>query len=96
MQLDLFTYQKEAPKEAATLYRFPLCRRADLIRQIAAEIRGRPYADGKRHWNRHVQKLRRELRAAGLRSADIASEVHDYTMAVRMECLSHKPMSVSR
>ena len=96
MQLDLFTVQKEAPKEAATIYRFPLCRRADMIRVMAAELLKLPYADGKRHWNRHVQKLRRELRTAGLRRTDIDFEIREYARAVRIEGLSSLPMSVSR
>lgn len=96
MQLDLFTVQKEAPKEAATVYRFPLCRRTDLIREMAADLLRMPYAEGRRHWNRHVQKLRRELRAAGLRHADIDFEIREYARAVRIEGLSSLPMSVSR
>lgn len=95
MQLDLFMNQN-APKPAATVYRFPLCRRADLIREIAAELLSLPYADGKRHWSRHVQKLRRELRAAGLRHADIDFEIREYARAVRIEGLSSRPMSASR
>ena len=95
MQLDLFTVQKEAGK-VAIIYRFPLCRRAALIRETVAELQSRPYADGKRHWNRHTRELRRELRAAGLRSADIESEIRDYARAVRIESLCSRPVRVSR
>lgn len=95
MQLDLFTVQKEAGK-AATVYRFPLCRRADLIRGTVAELQSRPYAEGKRFWNRHIRELRRELRAAGLRGAYIDSEIHDYALTVRIGVLSSQAMRVSR
>lgn len=95
MQLDLFTVQKEAGK-AATVYRFPLCRRAALIRGIVAELQSRPYAEGKRYWSRHIRELRRDLRAAGLRGAYIDSEIRDYARAVRIESLSSLPMRVSR
>jgi hypothetical protein len=95
MQLDLFTVKKEAGK-AATVYRFPLCRRAALIRETVSELQSRPYADGKRYWSRHVRELRKDFRAAGLRSADIDSEIRDYARAVRIESLSSRPMRVSR
>lgn len=95
MQLDLFMNQK-APKQAATVYRFPLCRRADLVRKTASELLSRDEPAGRRYWNAHVRKLRRELRAAGLRHSDIDSEIRDYARAVRIEGLSSLPMSVSR
>lgn len=95
MQLDLFQWQK-AQETSATVYRFPLARRAALIRQITAELLSRDERAGRKFWNAHIKELRRELRAAGLRSADIAHEVHDYTTAVRIGVLSSLPMSVSR
>lgn len=96
MQLDLFTVQKEAGKQAATVYSFPLCRRADMIREMAAELLSMEERAGRRHWNAHVQKLRRELRAAGLQRTDIDFEIREYARAVRIEGLSSLPMSVSR
>lgn len=95
MQLDLFMNQK-APKHPATVYRFPLCRRADLVRETASELLSREESAGRRYWNAHVQKLRRELRAAGLCRADIDNEIRDYARAVRIEGLSSLPMSASR
>lgn len=95
MQLDLFQWQK-ARETSATVHRFPLARRAALIREIAAELLSRDERAGRKFWNTHVQKLRRELRASGLCRADIDIEIRDYARAVRIGVLSSLPMSVSR
>ncbi|MHA6644575.1 DUF6074 family protein [Mesorhizobium sp. A623] len=95
MQLDLFTFPKEARK-AATVYRFPLCRRADLIRKITADLLSREERAGRKFWIAHIKELRRELRAEGLRGTGADHEIHDYTLAVRAECLSSRLLRASR
>lgn len=93
-QLDLF--EMEAPKMTATLYRFPLARRADMVRSITAELLCRDERAGRKHWNAHVRKVRRQLRSEGLASADIDSEIKGYAGAVRIAVLSSLPKSASK
>ncbi len=98
-QLDLFMGRedaKPATKVAATIHRFPLARRADLVRSIASELLSRDERAGRRHWNAHVQTIRRQLRSDGLTRAHIDSEIRDYARAVRVKVLSSLPMSASR
>jgi hypothetical protein len=94
-QLDLFEWKK-APKTSATVYRFPLARREDMVRSITSELLSRDPSAGRRHWNAHVQKVRRQLRSEGLIRDHIDSEIRDYALAVRFRVLSSSPMSVSR
>lgn len=89
MQLDLFTAKER--KGPATVYRFPLHRRAALIRETAAELCARSYDEGKRYWSRHAQKLRRDLRADGLSRAEIESEIKAYAVAVRRAVFASGP-----
>lgn len=94
-QLDLFE-SKTAPKPAAIVFRFPLDRRADLIRATAEELRSRSYDAGRRYWNAHVRSLRKTLREQGRSRDEIASEINRYTLAVRREVFASSPAKVSR
>jgi hypothetical protein len=79
MQLDLFTHRKGA----AIVYRFPLARRADLVRRTASELCNRAYEDGRRYWTAHAKDLRRELKLSGLSRSEIEEEIATYSHAVR-------------
>lgn len=81
MQLDLFTSRKGPAK----LYRFPLARRADLVRRTAGELCKRAYEDGRRYWNAHAKELRRQLKASGLSRSEIDKEMDAYSQAVKFE-----------
>ena len=81
MQLDLFT----ARKGPAIVYRFPLARRADLVRNTAGELCGRAYEDGRRYWNVHAREMRQQLKAAGLSRSEIDQEITAYSQAVKFE-----------
>lgn len=92
MQLDLFT-PRRGP---AILYRFPLARRADLVRGTARELCNRAYEDGRRYWNAHAQKMRRELKAIGLSRSEIEKEMTAYSQAVREEVYAAFPGRMTR
>lgn len=92
MQLDLFTPQKGP----AILYRFPLARRADLVRSTAGELCNRAYEDGRRYWNAHAQKMRRQLKATGLSRSEIDKDMAAYSQAVRLEVYAAFPGRMSR
>lgn len=81
MQLDLFT----AKKGPANVYRFPLARRADLVRSTAGELCKRAYEDGRRYWTLHAKDMRRQLKAAGLSRSEIEKEMTAYSQAVKFE-----------
>jgi hypothetical protein len=81
VQLDLFAV-RSGP---ATVYRFPLARRADLVRLTAGELCKRAYEDGRRYWNVHAKDMRRQLKAAGLSRSEIEKEMEAYSQAVKFE-----------
>lgn len=94
-QLDLFAITA-ALKPTAVVHRFPLCRRVDLVRATAAELRSRSYSAGKRYWSAHVQRVRRELRTTGVAAPEIDREIADYALAVRREIHSCIPRRGAR
>lgn len=94
-QLDLFE-SKKAPKPAANVFRFPLERRADLVRATAEELRSRSYDAGRRYWSSHVRAMRKTLREQGLSRDEIAAEINGYALAVRREVFASSPVKVSR
>lgn len=81
MQLDLFTSQNGP----AIMYRFPLARRADLVRRTAGELCNRAYEDGRRYWTLHAKDVRRQLKASGLSRIEIEKEMDAYSQAVKFE-----------
>ena len=92
MQLELFTRRKGP----ATVYRFPLARRADLVRATARELCSRSYEDGRRYWTTHAQRMRRELKSSGLSRSEIEKEIAAYSGAVREQVFAAIPGRMSR
>jgi hypothetical protein len=92
MQLELFTAQKGP----AVIFRFPLARRADLVRATARELCDRAYEDGRRYWTAHARDMRRELKAAGLSRSEIEKEISAYSRAVREQVYAAFQMRASR
>ncbi len=92
MQLDLFT-PRNGP---AMIYRFPLARRADLVRATAHELCIRAYEDGRRYWNAHAKDMRRRLKATGLSRSEIEKEMDAYSQAVKFEVYAAFDKRVSR
>ncbi len=92
MQLDLFTHQRRP----AIVYRFPLARRADLVRRAAGELCNRAYEDGRRYWTLHAKDMRRQLKAAGLSRSEIEKEMDAYSQAVKFEVYAAFDRRVSR
>lgn len=94
-QLELFAC-KEERKEPATVHVFPLVRRKGLVRATAAELLSRDVDAGRRYWNNHASKLRRELHKTGLSRADIKREMDQYALAVRFIVLSSQAQRDTR
>lgn len=92
MQLELFTSRKGPAK----VYRFPLARRADLVRRTAGELCKRAYEDGRRYWNAHAKELRRQLTASGLSRSEIKKEMDAYSQAVELEVYATLDVRLSR
>lgn len=88
MQLDLFSHQnRQGP---ATVYYFPMGRRAGLVRETAGELMSRTYAAGKRYWASHVQVIRRELKDSGRSRSEIDKDLKQYAEAVQHEVDRHR------
>ncbi|TIX18063.1 MAG: hypothetical protein E5V44_03605 [Mesorhizobium sp.] len=77
MQLDLFT-----SKPPVILYAFPLHRRADMVRKIAAALDARSYQAGQRYWSMHVAQERKRLERLGATAKEIDAEISRYAAAV--------------
>jgi hypothetical protein len=92
MQLELF----DRRRGTVIMFHFPLARRADLIRETVKELAGRSYAQGKRYWSQHVQKVRKDLKAAGRSPQDIEAEITAYAQAVRRGLFSSTPERATR
>ncbi|TPK42625.1 MULTISPECIES: DUF6074 family protein [unclassified Mesorhizobium] len=78
MQLDLFA-SKRTP---AIVYAFPLHRRADMVRKIAAALNARTYQAGQRYWSLHVAQERKKLEARGIPTSQIDAEISRYATAI--------------
>lgn len=92
MQLDLF----KARKGPAIVFRFPLARRADLVRATANHLGSSTYEAGRRYWTSHAQKIRRDLRAAGLTRREIDEEITSYSRAVTAAVYAAFPGRMTR
>lgn len=77
MQLDLFT-----SKTLAIVCAFPLHRRVDMIRKIAAALDARSYQAGQRYWSLHVAQERKKLERLGFTPKEIDGEIGRYATAI--------------
>ncbi|RUX44867.1 hypothetical protein EOA33_25590 [Mesorhizobium sp. M4A.F.Ca.ET.050.02.1.1] len=77
MQLDLFNW-----KPPAIICPFPLHRRANTVRKIAAALDARSYQAGQRYWSMHVAQERKGLERLGITSREIDAEISRYAAAV--------------
>ncbi|WP_133123857.1 DUF6074 family protein [Phyllobacterium zundukense] len=80
MQLDLFTHRKPA-----TVHAFPLDRRRKLVNDAAEALNAKSYSQGKAHWTRLVNRIRKEMLASGLSVQMIESEIAAFADAVSRE-----------
>lgn len=78
MQLDLF----EPLQVPVTVHVFPLHRRADMVRKVAAALDSRSYKAGQWYWSRHVAQERAKLTRQGLSPAEVDVEVSRYAAAI--------------
>ncbi|QND67658.1 hypothetical protein HB777_29450 [Mesorhizobium loti] len=74
-QLDLFN-------TPGIVFAFPLHRRADMVRKIAAALNARSYHAGQRYWSMHVAQERKKLERLGLTQTAIDGEISRYATAV--------------
>jgi hypothetical protein len=79
-QLDLFLHSQE--RRSATVFNFPLHRRAAFVRQTATELASRDYQAGRKYWAGHVRALRQQMRNEGVIKEQIDLEIERYTQAV--------------
>ncbi|WP_095201275.1 DUF6074 family protein [Mesorhizobium carmichaelinearum] len=77
MQLDLFN-----SKTPAIVCAFPLHRRVNTIRKIAAALDARSYRAGQRYWSMHVAQERKRLDRLGATPKEIDAEISRYAAAV--------------
>ncbi|OWK19388.1 hypothetical protein AJ88_45720 [Mesorhizobium amorphae CCBAU 01583] len=70
MQLDLFN-----SKTSAIVCSFPLHRRVNMIRKIAAALDARSYRAGQRYWSMHVAQERKRLERLGVAPKEIDAEI---------------------
>ncbi|RWD23051.1 DUF6074 family protein [Mesorhizobium sp.] len=61
---------------------FPLHRRVDMVRKIAAALDARSYRSGQRYWSMHVAQERKRLERLGVTSKEIDAEISRYATAV--------------
>lgn len=83
-QLDLF------PSVSASVSVFPLARRISLVRGIADELMSVDYSSGRRFWVTTVNRLRTDLRRAGIGKAEIDREIQALAISVRERALSSR------
>ena len=79
MQLNLLT-----SKRTPVLHAFPLHRRADMVRKIAAALDARSYQSGQRYWSLHVGQERAKLARLGLTTQQIDAEISLYATAISL------------
>lgn len=89
MQLDLFTSERRP----ATVHSFPLHRRMDLVRKIAAALDCRSYRAGQRYWSLHVAQERAKLAGRGMSATEIDDEISRYANAISRVLHSQKQRS---
>lgn len=78
MQLDMFLHAKRV----AVVHSFPLHRRADMVRKIAAALDCRSYKAGQRYWSMHVKQERAKLSRQGLSVREVDAEISRYATAI--------------
>ena len=78
MQLDLFL----PVRRPAEVHAFPLHRRMDVVRKIAAALDRRSYKSGQRYWSLHVAQERAKLARQGLSVSEIDAEIGRYATAI--------------
>jgi hypothetical protein len=78
VQLDLF----DSARPPAVVHVFPLHRRADLVRKIAAALNVRSYSAGQRYWSLHVKQERAKLARAGFSPNEVDAEISRYATAI--------------
>lgn len=69
-------------KPTATVISFPLHRRADMVRKIAAALNARSYKAGQRYWSLHVGQERAKLARQGFSPKEIDAEISRYATAI--------------
>ena len=69
-------------KPTATVISFPLHRRADMVRKIAAALNARSYQAGQRYWSLHVAQERKKLDRQGFSPQEIDAEINRYATAI--------------
>lgn len=77
MQLDMFLHARPA-----VVHPFPLHRRADMVRKIAAALDCRSYKAGQRYWSMHVKQERAKLVRQGLSPNEVDAEISRYATAI--------------